>query len=74
MTHNFLHEVAKVYVDSEGNIAYSATPGNQGILRDAMKRREKGFRIGTAQLVEKFIDTNENYTKEQLLKLIRGKK
>ena len=72
MTHNFLHEVATVYVDSDGNIAYQVTQGNHGILRDAIERREKGFRIGTAELVKKFLEEHELYSDEELLAVIRG--
>lgn len=72
MSHNFLKEVARVFVDREGNIAYSALPEQQEILHSAIKRRERGFRIGTAQLVERFLAENEMYSDEELLAVIRG--
>lgn len=72
MSHNFLKEVAKVFVDSDGNIAYSASPEHQDLLHSAIKRRERGFRIGTAQLVEKFLEEHEMYSDEELLAVIRG--
>ena len=72
MSHNFLEEVARVFVDREGNIAYSALPEQQDILHSAIKRRERGFRIGTAQLVERFLEEHEMYSDEELLAVIRG--
>jgi hypothetical protein len=72
MSHNFLKEVARVFVDREGNIAYSALPECQDILHNAIKRRERGFRIGTAKLVEMFLEEHDSYSDEELLAVIRG--
>jgi hypothetical protein len=72
MSHNFLKEVARVFVDREGNIAYSALPECQDILHSAIKRRERGFRIGTANLVERFLEEHDSYSDEELLAVIRG--
>ena len=72
MTHNFLKEVAKVFVDSEGNIAYSAPAETQELLRSAIQRREESFRIGTAQLVQDFLETHDSYSDEDLLSVITG--
>lgn len=73
MSHNFLKEVARVFIDSEGNIAYSASPENQELLHSAIKRREQGFRRGTAELVKKFLFTRDDYSDQELIDLILGK-
>lgn len=73
MAHNFLKEVARVFVDREGNIAYSALPECQDILHSAIKRREQGFRVGTANLVKKFLFTRDDYSDQELIDLILGK-
>ena len=73
MSHNFLKEVARVFVDREGNIAYSPLPECQEILHSAIKRREQGFRRGTAQLVQQFLETHELYSDNDLIDLILGK-
>ena len=73
MSHNFLKEVARVFVDREGNIAYSPSPEHQDLLHSAIKRREQGFRKGTAQLVQQFLETNDSYSDQELIDLILGK-
>ena len=72
MTHNFLKEVAKVFIDSEGNIAYNVSSETQELMRLAIERRERGFRIGIAQLVQDFLETHDSYSDEELLEVITG--